>query len=165
MLDVGSLPLLNPMSSSLNHSNPQPVLFELPLARRRNLQYSIDPVKGGLRKLHIRRLFDLLHLSLLRQDLSRAHKIWRILIRSREVDFAQLWHLGLRLLLPSSTDLTGDEDERLSGLETSLSYLKACQNLDLKEVRTSCLLVFCSYCTSYSPTSVSSLKTVRHRFV
>ncbi|KAH9813768.1 hypothetical protein DFH28DRAFT_895821 [Melampsora americana] len=116
--------------SDLNHRS---VIFELPSARRCVDRYSLDPYKGGLRKLHLRRLFDLLHLCLLRHDYNRADRIWRVLIRCRELDFGQLWHLGLRILFSSSGQVDGDEDHRLSKLDTSLKYLKACQSLDPQE--------------------------------
>ncbi|EGG09843.1 uncharacterized protein MELLADRAFT_95360 [Melampsora larici-populina 98AG31] len=117
-------------SSDLKHCS---VIFELPTARRCVDRYSLYPIRGGLRKLHLRRLFDLLHLCLLRHDYDRANRIWRVLIRCRELDFGQLWHLGLRILFSSSRQVDTDEDDRTSKLESSLKYLKACQSIDPQE--------------------------------
>lgn len=111
-------------------------IFELPIPRRKADQFSLNPTTGGLRKLHIRRLYDLLHLSLLRRDLVRASKCWKILVRCREIDFGQLWHLGLRVLFSSDQSEPEDDGEvHSSVLSKCLTYLKGCQNLDPKEVR------------------------------
>ncbi|KAL5527691.1 hypothetical protein ACEPAG_6492 [Sanghuangporus baumii] len=55
--------------------------------------------------MHIRRLNDILHLSIERGDFSRARRAWAILARCKEFDWATMWRTGL-LLLP---------DEPLSG--------------------------------------------------
>ncbi|KAI0352984.1 hypothetical protein OH77DRAFT_1458850 [Trametes cingulata] len=66
------------------------------------------------RKLHIRRLFDVLHLSLQRQDWHRAKRAWAILARCKEVQWKTLWRTSL-LLLSEGDEL--DEDQVSSDSE------------------------------------------------
>ncbi|KAG0143683.1 hypothetical protein CROQUDRAFT_717054 [Cronartium quercuum f. sp. fusiforme G11] len=101
-------------------STTSPIIFQVPIPIQKKQQRSVDPITGGLRKLHIRRLFDLLNLSLLKNDLVKSRRIFKILIRCKEVQFIQLWQFGLRLL-----DIDHDNDH-----DQVLSYLKACRNLD-----------------------------------
>ncbi|KAI0650588.1 hypothetical protein C8Q79DRAFT_900998 [Trametes meyenii] len=58
------------------------------------------------RKLHIRRLFDLLHLCIQRRDWPRARRAWAILARCKEVDWRTMWRTSLLLL--------GEHDARIS---------------------------------------------------
>ncbi|CAH7682042.1 hypothetical protein PPACK8108_LOCUS14737 [Phakopsora pachyrhizi] len=110
------------------------VVFELLAARRLAERYSVDPVTGGHRKLHIRRLFDMLHICEMRRDVDRAKRIWSILIRCREVNFSQVWDLGLRLLhLPHPHSFKGSYDADIEIVDKYLGYLKACQNLSTQE--------------------------------
>jgi RNA polymerase I-specific transcription initiation factor RRN11 len=51
------------------------------------------------RKQHIKTLFDVLHVSILRQDLLRARRAWAILVRCPDVDTQPLWRIGLGLIL------------------------------------------------------------------
>ena len=53
------------------------------------------------RTVHIRRLFDVLHLSVQRGDVQRAKRIYSILLRCREVNWKDLWKMGLFLLAGS----------------------------------------------------------------
>jgi RNA polymerase I-specific transcription initiation factor RRN11 len=50
------------------------------------------------RKVHIRRLYDLLQLCLQRDDLPRARRAWAILARCKEVDWKTMWTTGVHLL-------------------------------------------------------------------
>ncbi|MBW0475140.1 hypothetical protein O181_014855 [Austropuccinia psidii MF-1] len=104
------------------------MIFELLPARTSSSRFSVNP-RSGPRKLHICRLFDLLHLSLLRRDIARAQAIWSILIRCREVDFSMLWDLGLRIIHLSHPNSLEDDDMT----EKYLAYLKTCQNLNIQE--------------------------------
>ncbi|KAH9077234.1 hypothetical protein EDB83DRAFT_2540624 [Lactarius deliciosus] len=59
------------------------------------------------RKVHIRRLLDILHLSIQRRDLPRARKAFGLLVRCEEIEWAAIWKLSLLLLadeLPTSGD-------------------------------------------------------------
>jgi hypothetical protein len=53
------------------------------------------------RAVHIRRLYDILLLCLQSGELQRACKAYAILLRSREVDWKELWKLGAFLLCKS----------------------------------------------------------------
>lgn len=50
------------------------------------------------RNVHIRRLYDLLQLSLQRNDIPRAKRAWAILARCKEVDWKTMWTIGVHLL-------------------------------------------------------------------
>ena len=50
------------------------------------------------RRVHIRRLYDLLQLCLQRHDLPRARRAWAILARCKEVDWKTMWTTGVHLL-------------------------------------------------------------------
>ncbi|TFL00554.1 hypothetical protein BDV98DRAFT_569201 [Pterulicium gracile] len=50
------------------------------------------------RKLHIRRLFDVLNVCLQKRDLKRAQRAWCILARCKEVDWMALWPTALAIL-------------------------------------------------------------------
>ncbi|KAG8760262.1 hypothetical protein FRC14_003560 [Serendipita sp. 396] len=51
------------------------------------------------RKRHLKTLYDLMHVSILRQDLQRASAAWAILIRCPDFDTRRLWRIGLGFLL------------------------------------------------------------------
>ena len=50
------------------------------------------------RRVHIRRLYDVLQLCIHRQDYARARCAWAILIRCREIEWKFLWTIGLLLV-------------------------------------------------------------------
>ena len=50
------------------------------------------------RKVHIRRLYDILQLSIHQHHFERALRAWAILVRCKEVDWKCLWNIGLILL-------------------------------------------------------------------
>ncbi|KAH9850733.1 hypothetical protein C2E23DRAFT_734510 [Lenzites betulinus] len=50
------------------------------------------------RKVHIRRLFDILHLCVQRHDWQRARRAWTVLLRCKEVDWKTMWKMSLLLL-------------------------------------------------------------------
>ena len=68
------------------------------------------------RKVHIHRLYDVLQLSIHRNDLTRATRAWCILIRCKEVHWMSMWTTGLHLL---GADI--DEEGRM---EKRLEYLR-----------------------------------------
>lgn len=65
------------------------------------------------RQVHIRRLFDLLELSIQRHDSHSARRAWSILCRCKDVQWKHLWRLGLLML---------SEDR---GQSTPVEYLRA----------------------------------------
>lgn len=60
------------------------------------------------RKVHIRRLYDLLQLCLQRNDLPRARRAWAILARCKEMDWKAMWITGVHILGEQSTDIFGN---------------------------------------------------------
>lgn len=50
------------------------------------------------RKLHICRLYDVLELSLLRNELTRARKAWAILARCKEIHWTTMWTTAISFL-------------------------------------------------------------------
>ncbi|PPQ65577.1 hypothetical protein CVT26_000526 [Gymnopilus dilepis] len=69
------------------------------------------------RKVHLRRLYDILQLSIQRHDFERAKRIWGILAGCKEIDWKALWTTGLHILGENKAD------ER--HLEVSIDYLRA----------------------------------------
>ncbi|SRR6266702_3860464 len=59
------------------------------------------------RKVHIRRLLDILHLSIQRRDLPRARKAFGLLSRCEEIEWTVIWKLAL-LLLADELPTPGD---------------------------------------------------------
>ncbi|EGO27767.1 hypothetical protein SERLADRAFT_435521 [Serpula lacrymans var. lacrymans S7.9] len=57
-----------------------------------------DKKPSTTRKVHIRRLYDILQLSLQRKDLPRAKRAWAILSRCKEVEWKSMWSTSLYLL-------------------------------------------------------------------
>ncbi|KAG5728511.1 hypothetical protein E4T56_gene19496 [Termitomyces sp. T112] len=69
------------------------------------------------RKVHIRRLYDILQLCIHRDDLERATRAWSILVRCKEVPWMTMWTTGLLLI-----DTGSGEEHRTSD---RLEYLRA----------------------------------------
>ena len=59
------------------------------------------------RKVHIRRLYDILQLSIQRHDVQRAKRVWSILSRCKEINWLALWRTGLHILGEAHTDVDG----------------------------------------------------------
>ncbi|PPR04037.1 hypothetical protein CVT24_010612 [Panaeolus cyanescens] len=74
---------------------------------------SVEP--QTTRKVHLRRLWDLLQLSLQRQQFDRAKRIWAILIRCKEFDWKVLWTTGLQIL---------SQDDPKTTSHTTIEYLR-----------------------------------------
>lgn len=68
------------------------------------------------RKVHLRRLYDILELSIQRQDFERAKRVWAILARCKEINWKALWSTGLHIL--------GMNEANESSLDTSVEYLR-----------------------------------------
>ena len=69
------------------------------------------------RKVHIRRLYDILQLSIQRHDVQRAKRVWSILSRCKEINWLALWRTGLHILGEAHTD--GD------GMRITVDYLRS----------------------------------------
>lgn len=68
------------------------------------------------RKVHIRRLIDVLQLSLLRRDYDRARRAWAILIRCKEIDWKDMWKTAVALLADPGDDDQEENDRRIAFL-------------------------------------------------
>ncbi|KAI9574640.1 hypothetical protein HD554DRAFT_2182014 [Boletus coccyginus] len=68
------------------------------------------------RRVHLRRLYDVLHLSIQRGDLHRARRAWAILARCKEIDWRTSWTLATGLL-----DHSG---HRTESNQTKIDYLR-----------------------------------------
>jgi RNA polymerase I-specific transcription initiation factor RRN11 len=66
------------------------------------------------RKVHIRRLYDILQLSIQRHDVQRAKRVWSILSRCKEINWLTLWRTRLHIL---------SEDE--GGMQLTVDYLRS----------------------------------------
>lgn len=82
------------------------------------------------RKVHIRRLFDILQLSLLRNDLERARRAWAILIRCKEIHWRDMWTTAVGLLGEDAPPDDADSDEE------KINFLRIAmrQHLDEREL-------------------------------
>ena len=63
------------------------------------------------RKVHLRRLYDILQLSFQRHQFQRAKRVWAILIHCKEIDWKVLWNVGLCIL---NEDTTNEGGERVA---------------------------------------------------
>ncbi|EIN10849.1 hypothetical protein PUNSTDRAFT_100676 [Punctularia strigosozonata HHB-11173 SS5] len=56
-----------------------------------------DKQPSTTRRTHIRRLYDILQLSIQRNHLDRARRAWAILIRCKEFDWKTMWMIALHI--------------------------------------------------------------------
>ncbi|KAF9520862.1 hypothetical protein BS47DRAFT_1286631 [Hydnum rufescens UP504] len=91
------------------------------LAPRLNL--SLEPTSSA-RKFHIRRLQDILQLSVQREDFARAKKAWAILARCTEVDWITIWETGLSVIGKATGQSLEEHDTSRMGNRERLDYLK-----------------------------------------
>ncbi|KAF7288290.1 hypothetical protein HMN09_01409100 [Mycena chlorophos] len=54
--------------------------------------------QNAARKVHIRRLYDIMNISIQRSDFARAAKAWSVLARCPEVEWRAMWTTGVHLL-------------------------------------------------------------------
>lgn len=71
------------------------------------------------RKVHIRRLYDILELCIHRGDFTRAMKAWSILVRCKEVNWKVMWRTGA-LLVGRQEDQEQAARDRLEYLTTMM---------------------------------------------
>ena len=76
------------------------------------------PRSATARKVHIRRLIDVLQLSLLRRDYDRARRAWTILIRCKEINWKDMWKTAVALLadIDPGHDDQEENDRRIAFL-------------------------------------------------
>lgn len=95
------------------------------------------------RKVHIRRLLDILHLSILRRDLPRARKAFGLLSRCEEIEWTVIWKLAL-LLLSDELPASGGAPRTAKQLD----FLRVTMLQHPEEVRVVVLMPARRYCLS-----------------
>ena len=70
------------------------------------------------RKVHIRRLYDILQLCIHRNDFARARRAWVILARCKEFNWKTLWKIGVHLLGEYTGNDIESNEERVRFLKT-----------------------------------------------
>ncbi|KAH7911570.1 hypothetical protein BJ138DRAFT_1113116 [Hygrophoropsis aurantiaca] len=87
------------------------------------------------RQIHIRRLNDVLHLSLHRGDIPRAKRAWAILARCKEVDWKTMWITGVHLVEPiQESSNTQTSAEKIEYLRTMMLQCPEQQERILSEL-------------------------------
>ena len=81
------------------------------------------------RRVHLRRLYDVLHLSLQRHDMERARRAWAILARCNEVNWKTLW--------PLSVGLLDHQDDTTESSPIKINYLRSMMLQHPEQVRLS----------------------------
>ncbi|KAG8964801.1 hypothetical protein FRC03_001334, partial [Tulasnella sp. 419] len=81
--------------------------------------------EASTRKHHIRSLNDILFYSIQRHDLVRSRRAWSILARCPEVDWREMWRIGLLLCgeissIPEGLDETTTDQDRLDYLKVAM---------------------------------------------
>jgi RNA polymerase I-specific transcription initiation factor RRN11 len=72
------------------------------------------------RKIHIRRLYDVLQLCIHRNDLKRARRAWSILIRCKEIDLKTEWLTAVHLLTENTSQADDNNPEKLDFLRAMM---------------------------------------------
>ncbi|KDQ64329.1 hypothetical protein JAAARDRAFT_117685 [Jaapia argillacea MUCL 33604] len=85
------------------------------------------------RKVHIRRLYDLMQLCLQRNDLPRARKAWCILARCKEIDWRTMWKTGIQVLGDDCLTSPEDNSSRLEFLRSMRLQFPEQQEAILRE--------------------------------
>ena len=100
--------------SSTTDDDASHFLFALP--------YGSDFNISSTRKLRIRQLNDVLHLSIQRGDLVRARRAWAVLIQCKEYNWKAMWKTGLLLASDPENAVTGGE-EKIEFLKKTMRQL------------------------------------------
>ena len=95
---------------------------------------------SSARKVHLRRLYDILHLSIQRGDLLLAQKSFAILSRCEDIEWADIWKFGLIILAAADdhADQPPGHDDMLGGTGTPkhIEFLRVMMLRHPEEVRT-----------------------------
>jgi len=89
------------------------------------------------RKVHIRRLRDILHLSIQRGDLLLARRAFGLLARCEEIEWVKFWKFGLILVLAGHHAPPGDIP--VTARARHIEFLQAMMLQHPEEVRRVCL--------------------------
>jgi hypothetical protein len=98
----------------------------IPIQPHRHLNISSNL---STRKAHFRRLYDVYHLALQKDNPIQARRAYSLLVRCREFDWAANWRSGLEMVHLSDEDEYNDDNElqrqkRL--LQLKVDYLREC---------------------------------------
>ncbi|KAL1708628.1 hypothetical protein EV121DRAFT_287496 [Schizophyllum commune] len=77
------------------------------------------------RKLHIRRLWDILHLCIQRDDLPRARRAWLVLARCKEIPWTDHWNVATLILGAGSSSGSATNEEGMPAPNTQDEELPA----------------------------------------
>jgi hypothetical protein len=91
---------------------------------------------SSARRVHLRRLYDILHLSIQRGDLLLAQKSFAILSRCEDVEWAAIWKFGL-IILAAADQPPGDVNMLLgTPNQKHFEFLRVMMLRHPEEVRT-----------------------------
>ncbi len=74
---------------------------------------------SSARKVHLRRLYDVLQLCIHRNDLPRARRAWGILVRCKEINWTSLWSIAAHLVEEKSYE---DEENKIELLRDMMLH-------------------------------------------
>ena len=77
------------------------------------------------RKLHIRRLWDILHLCIQRGDLPRARRAWLVLARCKEIPWTDHWNVATLILGAGSSSINSTNEDGMAAHTTDDEELPA----------------------------------------
>ncbi|KAG1906991.1 uncharacterized protein F5891DRAFT_939827 [Suillus fuscotomentosus] len=81
---------------------PEPPAFVFERAHNNDHQFLFDfpnkKIMPNARQIQLQRLYDLVNLSVQRDDLPRARRAWSILARCKELNWKAMWRLGITIL-------------------------------------------------------------------
>lgn len=115
-----------------------PFLFASPDGRR----------SSSARRVHLRRLYDILHLSIQRGDLLLAQKSFALLSRCEDIEWAAIWKFGLIILAAADQPPPGHVNNML-GTPKHIEFLRVMMLRHPEEVRTHSLTHFPSFLLSF----------------
>jgi RNA polymerase I-specific transcription initiation factor RRN11 len=107
---------------------------------------------SSARRVHLRRLCDILHLSIQRGDLPLAQRSFALLARCEDIECAAIWKFGLTILAAADPDQPPGHD--ILGTPKHIEFLRVMMLRHPEEVCTSVVI----------PVSSIVLPTLTHLF-
>ena len=97
------------------------------------------PSSSSARRVHLRRLYDILHLSIQRGDLLLAQSSFALLSRCDDVQWSAIWKFALIILAAADHDHDHDDGQPSASLGTPkhIEFLRLMMLRHPEEVRTS----------------------------
>ncbi|KAJ7228480.1 hypothetical protein GGX14DRAFT_346285 [Mycena pura] len=96
------------------------------------------------RKIHIRRVYDVMQMCIQRNDFERATRAWNILARCKEVNWRTLWTTGVHILaenLDASEDASEKDAKKIDFLRVMMLQYPDDRETILKELVLRLILV------------------------